>query len=44
MRETVGSWGGWMPRRDRGLVAAGGMRLKPLAGQPLGFGYFVHSV
>jgi hypothetical protein len=27
---------GWVPRRGtRGLVAAGGMRRKPLAGQPL---------
>ena len=26
-----------------GLVAAGGMRLKPLAGQPLGFGYLFAS-
>ena len=26
-----------------GLVAAGGMRLYPLAGQPLGFGYLFAS-
>ena len=37
------STGPWMPRRGtRGLVA-GGMRLKPLAGQPLGFGYLFAS-
>ncbi len=30
-----------MPRG--GLVAAGGMRLFPLAGQPLGFGYLFAS-
>jgi hypothetical protein len=27
----------------RGLVAAGGMRLYPLAGHPLGFGYLLAS-
>ena len=36
-----------MPRRGaggtRGLVAAGGMRLYPLAGQSLGFGYLFAS-
>jgi hypothetical protein len=33
---------GWVPRRG-GLVAAGGMRLWPLGGQTLGFGYLFAS-
>ncbi len=35
---TEGGTGG-----TEGLVAAGGMRLYPLAGQPLGFGYLFAS-
>ena len=33
---------GWVPRRG-GLVAAAGMRLYPLGGQPLGFSYLFAS-
>ena len=33
----------WLGATEGGLVAAGGMRLKPLAGQTLGFGYLFAS-
>ena len=33
----------WLGATEGGLVAAGGMRLYPLAGQPLGFGYLCGS-
>jgi hypothetical protein len=34
---------GWLDATEGGLVAAGGMRLYPLAGHPLGFDYLFAS-
>ena len=41
-RTLLDSWV-WLGATEGGLVAAGGMRLKPLGGQPLGFGYLFAS-